>query len=185
MYRTTTGQRVIPSYSNPRLHRHGTLISWSYWDYGVVAFVPEFWGGFVTDYDEDGTISEKDKLTWNDNNLNGKGFVNWEKFEHPTLGLVEIGGWNHKFTFQNPPTKFLKSEIEKYVEWMLWLAETSPLLQINSIALKTIEENKVVGLSAEVQNIGYLPTRGTGVGQCRTHIRKPTNRSWTYRRLKG
>ena len=161
MYRTTTGQRVIPSYSNPRLHRHGTLISWSYWDYGVVAFVPEFWGGFVTDYDEDGTISEKDKLTWNDNNLNGKGFVNWEKFEHPTLGLVEIGGWNHKFTFQNPPTKFLKSEIEKYVEWMLWLAETSPLLRINSIALKTIEENKVVRLSAEVQNIGYLPTNIT------------------------
>ena len=24
----TTGQRVIPSYSNPRIHRHGTLISW-------------------------------------------------------------------------------------------------------------------------------------------------------------
>ncbi len=161
MYRTTTGQRVIPSYSNPRLHRHGTLISWSYWDFGVVAFVPEFWGGFVEDYDGDGSISEKDKLTWNDKNLNGKGFINWKKYDHPTLGTVEIGGWNHKFTFQNPPTKFLKSEIEKYVEWMLWLAETSPLLQINSIDLRPVENGKVVQLEAEVQNIGYLPTNIT------------------------
>lgn len=161
MYRITTGQRVIPSYSNPRLHRHGTLISWSYWDFGVVAYVPEFWGGFVDDYDEDGKISEKDKLRWNDENLEGKGFINWKKYNHPTLGEVEIGGWNHKFTFQNPPTKFLKSEIEKYVEWMLWLAETSPLLQFNTVVLNAIEAKKVVCLSAEIQNIGYLPTNIT------------------------
>ena len=41
MYNTTTDQRVIPSYSNPRLHRHGTLISWSYWDFGVLMLL--FW----------------------------------------------------------------------------------------------------------------------------------------------
>jgi len=161
MYHSTTGQRVIPSYSNPRLHRHGTLISWSYWDFGVVAYVPEFWGGFVEDYDEDGSISEKDRLAWNDKNLNGKGFIDWKKYKHPTLGDVEIGGWNHKFTFQNPPTKFLKDEIEKYVEWMLWLAETSPLLQINYVDLSNIEKGKVVRLNAEIQNIGYLPTNIT------------------------
>lgn len=161
MYNTTTGQRVIPSYSNPRLHRHGTLISWSYWDFGVVAYVPEFWGGFVEDYDGDGNVSEHDKLIWNDKNINGKGFINWKSYEHPDLGTVEIGGWNRKFTFQNPPTKFLKSEIEQYVEWMLWLAETSPLLAINTTEVTTIEKNKVVTLTSEIQNIGYLPTNIT------------------------
>jgi len=161
MYNTTTNQRVIASYSNPRLHRHGTLISWSYWDFGVVAFVPEFWGGFVEDYDEDGNISEFDELVWNDNNLNGEGFINWAPFDHPELGAVEIGGWNRKFTFQNPPLKYLQSEIEKYVEWMLWLAETSPRIVINSVEVTTVEKNNVVSLSAEIQNIGYLPTNIT------------------------
>ncbi len=161
MYNTTTGQRVIPSYSNPRLHRHGTLISWSYWDFGVVAYVPEFWGGFVEDSNGDDKITELDRLAWNDKNLDGKGFANWKAYDHPELGKVEIGGWNRKFTFQNPPTKFLKSEIEKYVEWMLWLAETSPLIRLNSTELKTIEKNKVVQLTAEIQNIGYLPTNIT------------------------
>ncbi|MEP5611364.1 MAG: M14 family metallopeptidase [Cyclobacteriaceae bacterium] len=161
MYNTTTGQRVIPSYSNPRLHRHGTLISWSYWDYGVVAYVPEFWGGFVTDANGDDKITESDRLAWNDKNLDGKGFLNWKSYDHPAFGKVEIGGWNRKFTFQNPPPKFLKEEIEQYVEWMLWLAETSPLMNINSTNLTTVEKNKVVSLSAEIQNIGYLPTNIT------------------------
>jgi len=161
MYNTTTGQRVIPSYSNPRLHRHGTLISWSYWDFGVVAYVPEFWGGFVEDYDGDGNISEHDKLIWNDKNIKGEGFINWKSYEHPELGTVEIGGWNRKFTFQNPPVKFLKSEIQQYVEWMLWLAETSPLLSINTTEVTAVEKNKVVTLTSEIQNIGYLPTNIT------------------------
>jgi murein tripeptide amidase MpaA len=160
-YKTTTGQRVIPSYSNPRLHRHGTLISWSYWDFGVVAFVPEFWGGFVKDSDADGRITEYDRLAWNDKNLDGNGFVNWKSFNHPALGTVEIGGWNRKFTFQNPPPKFLKGEVEKYVEWMLWLAEISPKLVINSSKITAVENGKVVRLSAEIQNIGYLPTNIT------------------------
>lgn len=160
-YHTTTGQRVIPSYSNPRLHRHGTLISWSYWDFGVVAFVPEFWGGFVKDYDDDGTISENDNLTWNDTNLNGSGFINWKSFDHPVLGSIEIGGWDRKFTFQNPPTKFLKEEIEQYIEWMLWLAEISPLLKLNDITVTSVEKGKVVKLSVDIQNVGYLPTNIT------------------------
>ncbi|MCE7996242.1 MAG: hypothetical protein HEP71_29950 [Roseivirga sp.] len=44
---------------------------------------------------------------------------------------------------------------------MLWLAETSPQLTINSTDLQAIEKNKVVRLSAEIQNIGYLPTNIT------------------------
>ncbi len=161
MYTTTTGQRVIPSYSNPRLHRHGTLISWSYWDFGVVAYVPEFWGGFVQDYDGDGRVTEYDRLTWNDRELNGDGFVNWTTVSHPDFGEVEVGGWNRKFTFQNPPPKMLKGEIEKYVEWMLYLAETTPHMAINSTDLQVVEKNKVVNLTAEIQNVGYLPTNIT------------------------
>ena len=76
------------------------------------------------------------------------------------LGKVEIGGWNNKFTFQNPPTKYLKAEIEKYVEWMLWLAEISPRIVINKMEVKSLEKN-VIRLSSEIQNVGYLSTNIT------------------------
>lgn len=157
-YQATTGQRVIPSYSNPRLHRHGTLISWGYWDYGVVGFVPEFWGGFGEDYDKDGKVTDAERMKWNDEKLGGKGFVNWQSYQHPQLGQVEIGGWNTKFTRQNPPVEMLKKEIEMYVPWMLWLAEGSPRVIIKEWAATAVEKGKVYKLDLAIENEGYLPT---------------------------
>ena len=160
-YKTTTGQRVVPSYSNPRIHRHGTLISWSYWDFGVVAFVPEFWGGFGQDYDKNGSVTEIERLRWNDEELGGSGFINWQRFDHPKLGQVEIGGWKSRFTRQNPPTHLLKGEIEKYVPWMLWLAEISPRIVIKEVSTEFIEKSKIAKITVLIENEGYLPTNIT------------------------
>lgn len=156
-YNTTTDQRVIPSYSNPRVHRHGTLISWSYWDFGVVAFVPEFWGA-GEDYDGNGRVSDVERLQWNDKELNGKGFINWKSYKHLQLGNIEIGGWNRKFVLQNPPSKFIKSEIEQYVPWMTWLAEISPEINIKDINTEFFENNKFCKVTLTIENIGYLAT---------------------------
>ena len=161
MYATTTKQKVVPSYSNPRLHRHGTLLSWGYWDYGVVGFVPEFWGAFQADGDQDGKVSDEEMLKWNDTTLEGKYFVNWQSYNHPQLGQVEIGGLNTKFIQQNPPVQFLKGEIEMYVPWMLWLAETSPRVVIREATVKFLEKGKVARISLTVENEGYLPTNIT------------------------
>jgi len=161
MYHTTTGQPVRPSYSNPRLHRYGTLISWSYWDFGVVAFVPEFWGGFGEDYDKDGTVTEEERLRWNHEKLKGDGFVKWKPYDHPQLGAVEIGGWKTKFTRQNPPPRFLKEEIEKYVPWMLWLAEISPRVVIKETQVELIDQSKLAKITVVIENEGYLPTNIT------------------------
>lgn len=160
-YEKTTGQKAIPSYSNPRLHRHGTLISWGYWDFGVVGFVPEFWGAFDADYDKDGRVSDKERLKWNDEKLGGKGFKNWQSYNHPQLGQVEIGGWDTKFTRQNPPVEMLQEEIEKYVPWMTWLAEISPRVVIRKSNVSVIEKGKVVKVSLVIENEGYLPTNIT------------------------
>lgn len=158
MYETTTKQKVVPSYSNPRVHRHGTLISWAYWDYGVVGFVPEFWGAFPADENKDGRTSEEELAKWNDSALGGKYFVNWQTYSHPQLGQVEIGGWNEKFIRQNPPPQFIKGEIEMYLPWMLWLAEVSPRVVIKEAKVITVEKGKVMKLTVTVQNEGYLPT---------------------------
>jgi len=161
MFHTTTGQPVRPSYTNPRQHRHGTLISWAYWDFGVVGTVPEFWGGFGRDYDEDGRVTEVERIRWNDEELNGEGFSEWTSYDHPQLGMVEVGGWRTKFTRQNPPPHLLKAEIEQYVPWMLWLAEVSPRVVIRDLSVAPIEGDEIFRVSVTVENEGYLPTNIT------------------------
>jgi murein tripeptide amidase MpaA len=160
-YQTTTGQRVTPSHSNPRVHRYGTLISWSYWDFGVVGFVPEFWGGFGRDYDRDGTVTDGERLRWNDEELGGDGFARWTPYDHPQLGAVEIGGWRTRFTERNPPPHLLEGEIEQYVEWMLWLAEISPHVVIKDVAARPVGSENVVKVTVVIENEGYLPTHIT------------------------
>jgi hypothetical protein len=161
MYRTTTGQPVRASYTNPRLHRHGTLMSWGYWDFGVVGAVPEFWGGFGNDYDGDGRVTELERLRWNEQELAGEGFSNWSAFEHPQLGAVEIGGWRSRFTRQNPPPHLLEAEIKQYVPWMLWLAEVSPRVVITDVSVNPIGEDGVFNVAVVIENEGYLPTNIT------------------------
>ncbi len=156
-YEATTGQRAIPSYSNPRVHRHGTLISWSYWDFGVVGFVPEFWGGFGSDYDGSGGVSEAERHRWNEEELSGAGFADWTPYDHPQLGPVEIGGWRRKFTSQNPPPHLLQGEVELYVPWMLWLAEISPRIVVRDLETTSVGSG-VVRVTGIVENEGYLPT---------------------------
>jgi murein tripeptide amidase MpaA len=159
-YETTTGQRAIPSYSNPRVHRYGTLISWSYWDFGVVGFVPEFWGGFGRDYDGDGDITEAERHRWNEQELDGEGFADWTPYDHPQLGPVEIGGWRRKFTRQNPPPHLLKGELELYMPWMLWLAEIGPRIVLKDVEAAPLGEG-LFKISGAVENEGYLPTHIT------------------------
>ncbi len=158
MYEKTTKQKAVPSYNNPRVHRHGTLISWAYWDFGIVGSVPEFWGMFPADENKDGRTSDEELIKWNDSALGGKYFVNWQSFNHPQLGAVEIGGWNYKFIRQNPPPQFLKAEIELYLPWMLWLAEVSPRVVIKNAKVTTVEKGKVMKLTVTIQNEGWLPT---------------------------
>ncbi len=159
-YASTTGQPVRPSHSNPRVHRYGTLISWAYWDFGVVGFVPEFWGGFGRDDDGDGQVSPLERLRFNQDELGGKGFTEWTSYDHPQLGALEIGGWRRRFTTTNPPVQFLKAELELYVPWMLWLAEISPRVVIRDTQVSRVADElfKVV---IEVENEGYLPTNIT------------------------
>jgi hypothetical protein len=160
-YATTTGQPVRPSYSNPRVHRYGTLISWGYWDFGVIGFVPEYWGGFGSDYDGNGSVTEAERFRWNEEVMGGDGFAEWSEYQHPQLGTVEVGGWRPRFTRRNPPPQLLKSESEKYVPWMLWLAEISPRIVLRGLDVTPLGDGGVVRLSLVVENEGYLPTNIT------------------------
>ncbi len=159
-YEETTEQPARASYTNPEVHRHGTLISWGFWDFGVVGFVPEFWGGFGRDYDENGTITQLERLRFHDEELEHSYFTDWAPFDHPEYGAVEIGGWHSKFTTQNPPVELLQSEVELYVPWMLWLAEIAPQIEITDVTV-TSEADNTFRVRVDVENVGYLPTNIT------------------------
>jgi hypothetical protein len=162
-YTELTGRPVRRSYTTPERHRYGTLISWAYWDMGVIGWVPEYWPGIQKDYDGDSTTSEAERLRFDDEELDGKYFIEWEQYDHPEFGTVEIGGWRRMFTSQNPPSELLEQECALQVPWILYLAGQSPLLEMTRPKVTPFGTNRFQ-VEVTVSNSGFQPTNLTERG---------------------
>ena len=86
-------------------------------------------------------------------------FKDWAAFEHPTLGKVEIGGFNPKFYSQNPPPDMLETWARNEAMFNLYLAQQLPQVRILSAAAKKSgSTDAVFDVELSVTNEGKMPT---------------------------
>ncbi len=148
----------------------GVMIGWAFDHYGVFSWVPEM-GSYqpFCDYDEDGKVTEIERLRWNDEELGGKIFVDWTPYNHPQLGKVEIGGfvrklYNPKYkTYNNLmcyPGPVFEDFLVKHAKWNLYLVSMSPYVRIIDVEV-TPGEAGYFKIAAKIQNQGFLPTNVT------------------------
>lgn len=109
-------------------------------------------------------------LRWNDGPGAGAAFVEWTEFQHPTLGAVEIGGFQ-EMALVNPPVDRLPGLGAEHTRFM-----TELLTRFAKVALieTTVEARGegVYEVKTVVVNQGYLPTV-TAMG-ARTRVPRPT-----------
>ena len=96
-------------------------------------------------------------LKWSDTKLKGKSYVDWYEFDHPQLGKVELGGWDHLHTWTNPPAEFLESEIERFPKWLIWHALISPKLNLREANVTALGDGNY-RVRLVVENTGWLPS---------------------------
>ena len=70
---------------------------------------------------------------------------------------MEIGGFNYKFTYQNPPEHMLLQECENDTRFNIRFALAAPKLVIDSLEAEQLKAG-LYKVTAVVGNIGYLPT---------------------------
>ncbi|MGA2586714.1 MAG: M14 family metallopeptidase [Candidatus Aminicenantales bacterium] len=137
---------------------HSPDFGYSY--YGAVWYGDELWnGGRLKDYDGDGRVTQLEQLRYIDEELGGKYFIPWHKVKHPTLGEVEIGGFNPKFWNQNPPPELLEEWIKKEGMFNIFLAKSLPQVKIVSTKIEPVKkEAGAYEIVSVVTDEGYLPT---------------------------
>ncbi len=96
-------------------------------------------------------------LRWSDEVLHGKGYVDWYPFEHPQLGRVELGGWDHQYAFRNPPPEALERELARFPQWLVWHLAIAPKLELLEVTATALGDG-AHRLRVIVQNSGWLPT---------------------------
>jgi len=141
------------------LFGHGPDFGYLY--FGSVWYGNEIWdGGRLPEADAngDGQSDDMERLTWLDKNRAGKNdFQPWTKTTHPTLGAVEVGGWNPKFWSQNPPPEMLEKWARNEAMFNIYLAEQMAQVKIVSANTKPAGEG-ATEISVVVTNEGQLPT---------------------------
>ncbi len=148
----------------------GALDDWFYQSEGVPAYTVEFWdvakkAGVPYHYGNEEESKEKSLerfyaiMKWVKTNA-PQYYVDWKEINHPTFGKVEIGGFNTKFSIQNPPETFLQELVEKDTVFNIRFAKAMPHLTFDSVNAEKITEN-IYRITAVVGNLGYLPTNLT------------------------
>jgi hypothetical protein len=105
--------------------------------------------------DNSGDPKEKAILAFFDKTPASSGFVNWKKFNHPTLGEVEIGGFI-PFSDNTPPPAIVDSLLKAQVPWIFKLAEQLPVLKITDTKI-TPKGDGLFQLEVWISNEKYLP----------------------------
>jgi murein tripeptide amidase MpaA len=152
---------------DPKSTIKGGADDWTYEHLGVFSWTTEFWSpqrrAGITDFHliewfkEHPVEDDLKLLAWNDEELSGRGYVDWYPWEHPQLGPVELGGWDLFYCWVNPPPEFLEQEIAPHSEFAVYHLLISPRLELQRVEVERLGAI-TYRVEVVVENSGFLPT---------------------------
>lgn len=157
--------------ADPANYDSGAFDDWCYQSQGIVAYTVELWDlakrvGVPLVWNTRNKESAQDELKrfvacmkWVKENA-PEYYEDWKPFHHETFGDVEIGGFNFKFSQQNPPESFLNGVLEQMTRFMIRFAQSMPRLTIDTLTSEKVSDD-IYKVTAIVGNLGYLPTNLT------------------------
>ncbi|MCH7563147.1 MAG: hypothetical protein IH968_04910 [Gemmatimonadetes bacterium] len=129
---------------------HGVFNDWGSKEFGVLSMTTEMWSHAFGE-------GQDALFRWNDEVLDGTGFIDWKPFDHPQLGPIEVGGWD-RWSTSSPPGRLIAGELDRNVRWVLTFADKTPQVAIlESMAERSGSDDRFRVL-ATVANIGWMAT---------------------------
>jgi hypothetical protein len=160
------GELMLPYYRYMTVWKdlytvYGGTLDWAHDVLGAAAFTNELWSTNQL-YNQAWTNNspvpnEMRQLFFNDRLGMGAWFKEWEPFNHPELGEIEIGGWSKWWGRTTPP--FLLQELaHRNAMFALFHADEMPLLEWGDVSVERIAGN-TFRVQAEIRNTRAIPTR--------------------------
>lgn len=147
---------------------HGDISDWAFHGRGTVSYVVELWDlfeqaglpnrgrKFVDRYSH---LEREDLVAlgiWDRDHNDGRCLRPWRTFDHPQLGLVEIGGLDPRFGVWNPPAERLPELCEQHGRMLARVAALAPRIEIETDVITLDDDLREIHVT--VRNTGYLPT---------------------------
>jgi hypothetical protein len=140
---------------------YGGTLDWAHDALGILGFTNELWSTqqlYNQAWGDDAPLDGAMRQHFFDDQLGmGAWFHDWEEFEHPELGTVEIGGWSKWFGRTTPPF-MLQELLHRNTMFALFHAEELPQLRFESPRVERISGN-TFRVTAEIRNHRAMPSR--------------------------
>jgi murein tripeptide amidase MpaA len=152
---------------DPKQSVKGGANDWLYDHLGLFSWTTELWSpqreAGIEDYQyiewlrDHPPEDDLKLLRWSDEQLEGRGYIDWYPFEHDQLGEVELGGWDLMYCWGNVPPQFLEREIAPHSELAIYQLLVSPRLEIRSLEAEAFGDDRWL-VRLVLENTGWLPT---------------------------
>ncbi|MFC2118171.1 M14 family metallopeptidase [Bacteroidota bacterium] len=166
------GERILPFYRyivfwSGMYTIHGGFTDWTNDGLGIISLLNELWSGeqYFTSpelkqqtQNQNSPVSgQKGDYFFDDNLEFGDQFIDWEKFDHPQYGEVEMGGRWKKTRGRLPP-KFMNEELcHRNMAFSLYQADEMPLIELGETEVKRISDN-IYSVRIDITNSKLAPT---------------------------
>ncbi len=166
------GERILPWYNYIILWRglytvHGGSIDWFSDGHGAVSYSNELWNGGK--YFQSPLLSEqqaenprsmiygqRSRFFFDDFLEFGENFNDWEPFDHPEYGEVEMGGWGKFFGRINP--RFMSMEaFHRNMAFTLYHADEMPIMAMGDTRVESMG-NGLYKVQVDITNKRLIPS---------------------------
>jgi len=110
-----------------------------------------------------------ERLKWVDATGESWRFVDWQAFEHPTLGPVEIGGWA-PYALVEPRAQDLDALTDRHMQLLTSLGALMPSVTVTQFEATSLGKN-LWRIEARLENPGLLPVVTAAANRARTATR--------------
>ena len=151
------GEKIIPGYRYLEGYKdmyttHGDFDEWMFSNMGIYGFVGELFMSSQERYRKPGEklpagegserayfggTPAEEKQKFSDIVNQGVMFRDWEKFDHPQFGEIEIGGWR-TFTTRVPPLFMLPEMLHRNASLVMFTAQHAPDIELELVNIKSL-----------------------------------------------
>lgn len=150
------GERIIPNYRylitvDDLYTCHGDFTEFLYSNLGIFSFVGELFMSIQEQFrkpgeegysDEErysyfGGVPSEERQKFNDRLAHGTMFKEWEEFDHPQFGKIELGGWK-AFTTRIPQKFQLLDLVHRNASHVIFVAQHTPEVELEVLEIKSL-----------------------------------------------
>ena len=165
------GEKMLPGYKYGSswallYDSYGDTTDHFYGRHGAFATVIEL-NGTQQDYNGDKQVSPEEQMKFNDELTQGRMFVDWKPFKHPTYGDIEIGGYRHD-TNRSPEGFMGVEELHRNAMYAMLHAYHLPHLTVQKTEVVKVKEG-LYRIHVPILNDRLLPTISAVVAANKLH----------------